>query len=236
MSTAPLPLSQATNHLLVFSKHPVPGYAKTRLIPSQGPYGAAEISRLLTEHTLLTVRRAEQNDPSIRTIIHYSNPENVPESLTNRWLRPNEREELIPQNTQTKNLGARLLSAFERSFNDPYPASKVLVIGTDTPGVTAEIIAKAYNLLDQADVVIGPAFDGGYYLLGMKCLLPSLFQDIPWSTNSVFSETVTRAFAMQLTVERLPTLHDVDELEDLVHLPTYDTSEFESKLGVFGRP
>lgn len=97
MALEVLSRSRMTNHLLIFTTNPVPEYAKTRLIPSQRLTGAAEIYRLSTEHTLLNVRQAEQNNPSIRVLIHCANLDSVPESFTECWLRPNECEELVSQ-------------------------------------------------------------------------------------------------------------------------------------------
>lgn len=229
------PRSQQTDHLLIFIKHPVPGYSKTRLISSQGEYAAAEISRLLTEHTILTARSLQYTDPRVRVLIHHANPDHVPQSATAAWLRPNSREDLIAQITYSNSLGDRLMNAVKHSFEQPYPAQKVVVTGTDSPDITTHLLQQAFQKLDHADVVIGPAFDGGYYLLGMKMLLPALFQGIQWSTKSVCADTIQKASDLQLTVEKLQPLNDIDELEDLLHLPSSKKFEFESK-GVFGKP
>lgn len=229
--TAPPTSSQTPHHLLIFTKHPVPGYAKTRLIPSQGPHGAAEISRLLTEHTITTARNLQQLHPSSRTFVHYAKPESVLSSATEAWLRPNPaHEKLMPQ--IDGNLGDRLISAFNYSFSNS--ASKVIVIGTDSPQITPHLLQRAFQLLDKVDVVIGPALDGGYYLIGMKQMYTALFQDIPWSTNTVLTDSVAKAFELQLSVDTLEPLRDIDEIDDLLHLPTSQWSD--SKSGMFGDP
>lgn len=235
MTEAVSPRAQQTDHLLIFTKHPAPGYAKSRLISSQGKVGAAEISRLLSEHTILTARLLQQKHPTVRTLIHHANPDHVPHCVTEQWLRPNLREELIPQISSSTDLGDRLVSAMKRSFEYAYPASKVIVIGTDCPDITAALLQHAFKLLDHTDIVIGPAHDGGYYLLGMKTFYPSFFQNIKWSTESVCSETIQKARDIGLSVKKLQTLHDIDELEDLLHIPSSESFEFESK-GVFGDP
>lgn len=218
------------DHLLLFTKHPVPGFAKTRLISSQGPRGAAEISQRLTEHTVTTVRKLKLLHSTLCTYIYFANPGKVPPTATEVWLRPNDDEVLLPQ--VHGSLGDRLISAFSQAFDKG--ATKVVVIGTDTPNLTADILQAAYNALDSVDVVIGPALDGGYYLLGMKKMYPTLFKNIPWSTASVCADTVAAALELQLTVKKLQQLRDIDDLDDLLHLPTSEW--YVSKAGTFGDP
>lgn len=208
--------AEHVNHILLFTKHPVPGYAKTRLIPSQGPQAAAEISRTLSEHALTTIRNYCLCSPNTAVRIHHANPPTVPSSATTNWLRPGTRETLVPQTTGS--LGDRLISAFAQSFE--MSASKVIVIGTDAPTVNADILDKAFEALDAFNVVIGPALDGGYYLLGMHTMYQELFENIPWSTSTVFRDTLVVAKQLDLTVEQLSPLRDVDDLDDLLYLPS----------------
>ncbi|MBL0110440.1 MAG: glycosyltransferase [Saprospiraceae bacterium] len=91
---------------------------------------------------------------------------------------------------------------------------KILIIGSDCPGITNDIIEQAYTALDFHDVVIGPSHDGGYYLLGMNTLIPELFQHIPWSTDQVLLETIKVLQHKRLLYKLLPTLRDVDTIED----------------------
>lgn len=216
--------------LIIFSKYPVPGFAKTRLIPSQGPEEAANLSRRLTEHTVNTVRKLEELHSSLRTVFHIASPVNVPLSATERWLRPNAREILLPQIQGS--LGDRLISAFRRSFDDG--VSRAVVIGTDAPKLTTDIMKKAFNALDESDIVIGPALDGGYYLLGMKQLYSPLFHNIHWSTPSVYTDTVAIAHELQLSVSKLSTLRDIDEPDDLIHLPVSEWNDADDNVGNFG--
>lgn len=214
--------TEAPHHLLIFTKHPHPGFAKTRLIPSQGAQAASHISQRLTEHTLTTVRQLQAARPGMHTLLHHANPPSIAPYRTETWLRPNARETLLAQTAGS--LGDRLIAAFTRSFQPDtetatMPVTKVVVIGTDAPQVSTTILARAFAALDRADVVIGPCVDGGYYLLGMTKLHSTLFQNIPWSTCTVCADTVSAAHRLNLSVEKLEMLRDIDDLDDLLASP-----------------
>lgn len=108
-------------------------------------------------------------------------------------------------------LGERILNAIKDCAL--YPVK--IVIGSDTPNITAQIVQQAITSLDASDVVIGPAHDGGYYLIGMKQLHEGLFEDISWSTEHVLGQTQDRARSAGLSVALLPIMRDIDTLEDL---------------------
>lgn len=108
-------------------------------------------------------------------------------------------------------LGERILNAIKDCAL--YPVK--IVIGSDTPNITAHIVQQAIISLDAADVVIGPAHDGGYYLIGMKQLHEGLFEDISWSTEQVLEQTQDRARSAGLSIVLLPIMRDIDTLEDL---------------------
>lgn len=110
-------------------------------------------------------------------------------------------------------LGEKMLGAFNGVFDRG--AEKMVIIGSDCPQLTTEILETAFEKLDKYDVVIGPAKDGGYYLLGMKVPLPMLFKNKEWSTDSVFADTILDLMDMGLTYFRLPELSDVDTIYDL---------------------
>lgn len=97
-------------------------------------------------------------------------------------------------------------------------AKRVVVIGTDSPWLTEQHIGDAFTALVQSEVVIGPAQDGGYYLMGLTRPIPELFEAIPWGTCEVCARTLTKARELQLAVALLPTGYDIDELEDLHRL------------------
>lgn len=216
----------AAHHVLIFTKYPTPGYAKTRLIPAVGAERAADISRQLTERTVSVVRSlllSSSLASSLVSRIHYasSSDDVKDENCMREWLGEpdaafSHREFLLPQNKG--GLGDRLDAAFAVSFRDN--ACKVVVVGADIPEIGTEVLENAFTKLDHVDVVIGPAQDGGYYLLGMKQLYSRLFRSVPWSTERVFDVTMRIAKEEGLSVAKLPTMRDVDVPDDL---PYFDS-------------
>jgi rSAM/selenodomain-associated transferase 1 len=122
-----------------------------------------------------------------------------------------------------EDLGQRLAEASATAFQEG--SSRVAIIGTDCPQLDSSIALKTFLLLDKCDVVLGPAADGGYYLIATRKLVPQLFERIPWGGPTVLRDTLSRALGLDLTVELLPTLTDVDRIED-IHLigPEYITN------------
>ena len=102
---------------------------------------------------------------------------------------------------------------FKLLFHEGF--SKVMIVGSDCYQLKTEIIEQAFAQLDQNDAVLGPTFDGGYYLLGMKKLIPEIFQNKPWSTDQVAAKTIEDFKNLNLNYFLLEKLHDVDEAEDL---------------------
>jgi len=111
------------------------------------------------------------------------------------------------------NLGKRMLDALNDVFTVGY--GQAIIIGTDIPNLTAEILTLAFQLLDQSDVVIGPTFDGGYYLIGMRKVHSEIFANIAWSTPVVMMQTLQAVADLRLSISILPTLMDIDTEEDL---------------------
>ena len=111
-------------------------------------------------------------------------------------------------------LGARLTHAFAAHFA-AHPGEPAIAVGADAPDVDAAAIETAGNALRSTDVVLGPATDGGYYLIGLARPLPELFQDMPWGTEEVLDATRAACKGMRITPELLPVLRDVDRLSDL---------------------
>ncbi|MEB3225284.1 MAG: TIGR04282 family arsenosugar biosynthesis glycosyltransferase [Synechococcus sp.] len=188
--------------LIIFTRYPIPGQTKTRLIPALGAEGAAHLQRQLTEHTLQTVKALTDIDISI-----YFAGGSLPQMQD--WLG----DEWTLQAQQGKNLGDRLIHAFQTSNQQGY--DKTVVIGIDCPGITSVILETAFLNLDAAEVVLGPALDGGYYLIGLRRNMPELFTDMPWGTEQVFQETQTRSQRLHLSLALLPSLQDIDYPEDL---------------------
>lgn len=198
--------------LLLFTRYPEIGTAKTRLIPALGKAGAAALHRELTEHTLTTIRQAQLIRPFDLEIRY----EGGDTGRMLEWLGGD--GEFRPQLSGV-DLGSRMKDAFEESFNRGY--DRVVLIGSDCPGLTPSIIEQAFRALSLLDLVLGPAIDGGYYLIGLRRLEPLLFRSIPWATESVLSLTKQRAASCELSVGLLTPLTDVDRPQDL---PIWETS------------
>ena len=184
-------------------KHPRPGEVKTRLASAIGPDAAAELYRALAERVL------EATTPvagDYERLVFFDPPESLPQMRD--WL-PGVR--LLAQSGH--DLGARMADAFARAF--ARGASRVAIVGTDAPGVSRATVTEALTALDTADVVIGPADDGGYYLIALREPRPNLLAGIEWSTPGVRGQTLARAAAAGLSVRELKQRRDVDTLEDL---------------------
>jgi len=189
--------------LVVFLKHPRPGAVKTRLAAAIGAEAAAGLYRALAEQVL------EATTPTAgdyERLVFFDPPESLPEMRD--WL-PGVR--LMAQSGH--DLGARMADAFARAF--ARGARRVAIVGTDAPGVSRATVRAALSALDAADVVIGPAADGGYYLIALRAPGPGLFAGIEWSTPDVREQTLARAAAAGLSVRELKHLRDVDTLDDL---------------------
>jgi rSAM/selenodomain-associated transferase 1 len=195
----------AGRRLLVFAKQPVPGKVKTRLAEALGPEEAAGIYQTLGRSVVDQVRVGP-----FRTVVYFD-PPTAMEDVT-AWLG-SEGLEFRPQ--AQGDLGDRLDAAFREALGE---AETAVVIGTDAPGIDAQGVERAFRQLEEADVVVGPAADGGYYLMGLRSPTPGLFQKIPWSTSDVLSATLDRARRLGLDVAILPALEDVDTLEDYLRL------------------
>ena len=193
----------AGSALVVFLKYPRPGLVKTRLVPTLGAESAAELYRVLAEEVL---RATIAPKGEYETLVFFDPPEEA--EAMRAWL-PGVR--LRAQSGG--DLGARMSAAFTQAFERG--ASRVAIIGTDAPGVTSGVVVEALAALDRAEVVVGPADDGGYYLLALKEPRPELFRGIAWSTATVLEDTLRLAADEELGVHQRPPLRDVDTPEDL---------------------
>jgi len=191
--------------LIIFTRYPEPGKTKTRLIPLLGPDGAAELQRQMTEHILARVKELQGNRP-VFVEVRY---EGGNEGLVRKWLGPD--MPLCPQGSG--NLGERMVRAFREIFQAGM--NKVVLVGTDIPRIKVHILLKAFENLRYADVVLGPARDGGYYLIALRRATPQLFVDVPWGTEKVLERTRQIADGLGLSTVFLETLDDVDRPEDL---------------------
>ena len=167
--------------LLVFVKWPEPGFAKTRLIPALGPEAAAAVSRLLAEAAIAATRPRAGEYERLLCFAPAS-----AEAQMRRWFPG---ESIWPQ--PDGDLGHRMAAAFHEGF--ARGATRVALVGTDIPWITADLVARSFEGLESADLVLGPAHDGGYYLVALSRAQPELFAGIEWSTPEVLAATRARA-------------------------------------------
>ena|ERR1041385_4730203 len=186
----------ADEKLIIFVKAPRPGAVKTRLAKVIGAPAALAAYHQLVE-TLLTHLQ------QLRTVEVCFSPDDAAAEVRS-WIR--ESWSSSPQGAG--DLGRRLQAAFQRVFR--CGAKRVVIIGSDCPAVSVEDIREAWARLRTHDVVLGPATDGGYWLIGLRQLQPELFRDVPWSSEQVFAETLRRVQRAGLSVHLLRELADVD--------------------------
>jgi len=196
----------AQQSLIIFTRYPEIGKAKTRLIPAIGAEKAANLQKQMTE---LTVKKALELSQKLAVNIHiYFVGGSL--DLMRLWLGNN--LNFYPQTLG--NLGEKMSSAFEDRFQAN--ETEIIIIGTDCPSLNVEILLMAFAQLKNHDLVIGKAEDGGYYLIGLKSLEKNLFTNINWSTAQVFQQTILIAQKLNLTIyDNLPILRDIDHPEDL---------------------
>jgi rSAM/selenodomain-associated transferase 1 len=196
-----------TTRILVFAKAPLPGRAKTRLIPALGAAGAARLAARLLDHALAQALAA-----GIGPVELCMSP--APDA-------PEWRAISLPPGIETSaqgegDLGARMARAARRRIAN---GESVLLMGTDCPGLTAERLRVAAAHLTDHDAVLHRAEDGGYPLLGLRAFHASLFEAMPWSTPAVADLTLERMAALGWRVWLGGTLRDIDEPGDLAWLP-----------------
>jgi len=202
---------QMQEQLIVFTRYPQPGTTKTRLIKALGEQGAADLQRKLAEHTLAQVRLFLQIRQA-RLVIYFAGGS---ETLMQKWLGtgPCYREQ------GSGSLGQRLERACAAAFKQG--VKRLVIIGTDCPGLQPDHINQALDALYHKDLVLGPATDGGYYLIGIKRENKALFTRIQWGTETVLSDTIRAGNKLGLSIEILGILSDVDRPEDLRHFHHY---------------
>ena len=193
-------LPSADAHLLVLARVPVLGQVKSRLAAEIGAPAA-----LAAYRELLAITRAAAAGAGVHGTAWLAGPA----AAVAAWAWP----ELAVCTQPPGDLGRRLAAAFAAAF--AAGAGRVAVIGTDCPGLRAAHLTRAFALLADHDLVLGPAADGGYYLLGLRQIQPALFQHKAWGTASVLADTLADARRLGLRVAQLPTLRDVDTAADL---------------------
>lgn len=201
------PNSIISRHINIFTRYPKPGSTKTRLIPELGPLGAANLHVKMLKHI-------------ISQSLIFSQQYNYQISVWYEGCSSQEIIKLLGPNIHfihqaSGDLGDRMLHTFRAS-------TPSIIIGSDSPHITAQILNNAFFALHSHDLVIGPAFDGGYYLIGMNQPYPSLFKNINWGTETVLSETLKAANVLKLKYSLLKRLPDIDRPSDLVYLDEID--------------
>lgn len=189
------------NAILYFVKYPTPGKVKTRLAKSIGEAQAAELYRQLAEENFTVVRACRNSN----LIVFLDPPED--QARVHQWLWG--ADSYIPQ--EGMGLGDRLEHAFQWAFDQGY--KRVAAYGSDTLHLTTTIVEQGFVALKDVDVVIGPAKDGGYYLIGTTSNQAKLFEEIPWSTSEVLLETYKRINVLKLRYHTLCLLEDMDEVK-----------------------
>ncbi|MEH1893860.1 MULTISPECIES: TIGR04282 family arsenosugar biosynthesis glycosyltransferase [unclassified Nostoc] len=192
-------------HLIIFTRYPEPGKTKTRLIPALGNLGAANLQREMTEHTIFQVQEL-QKKIAISMEVQFAGG-NL--QLMQDWLGL----DLVYHSQGEGDLGSRMARSLFDAFESG--ADKIIIIGTDCPGVNAQILTTAFEKLHSFDLVLGPALDGGYYLIGLCQPIPELFANIEWGTAQVFQKTLEIARNINLSHVNLSPLADIDRPEDL---------------------
>jgi hypothetical protein len=185
------------NALIIFVRNPELGKVKTRLAAQIGKEEALAVYIKLLEHT-------QEICNSISADKYLFGTENENDVCWDGFLNAKQ---------QGENLGSRMQNAFEKLFVKGY--EKIIIIGSDCPTLTSDNIEKAMDELENKDAVIGPAEDGGYYLLGLKKMYANLFQTKLWSTSTVYEDTIKDFKNLSLKYYILPVLSDVDEAKDI---------------------
>jgi len=183
----------------IFARWPEPGQAKTRLIPTFGAVGAAAIYTKLLAHTVEVARAS-----------------GVPFELRVSGAEPDAFRARLGEDLQITDQGGGDLSVKLARVLAP-----AIVIGSDCPGLTPAVLRAARDTLETDPMVIGPASDGGYYLLGYREDADFAFRDMEWSTSQVFEETLRRFIAQGIRPAVLPELSDIDTTEDLADWPEF---------------
>lgn len=214
-------MTPAKGKILVFARAPIPGHTKTRLIPALGETGAARLHAEMIHQTLEKVTA----------------PGNVEAEL---WCAPDTNHRFFVSCANTygvelrqqsgNSLGERMSNAFTESLDrSPW----TILIGSDCPELTINDLKRAISILrSDADAVLGPATDGGYVLIGLSRLAPSLFTDMPWGSDQIAELTRKRLRDLGMRWRELPARNDIDRPGDLVHLNFVARDSAESGRGL----
>ncbi len=193
------------NAIIIFTRLPCKGKVKTRLAKTKGENFAVKFHRTCAEHTFNECKKliSDTND----VYIFYSDVSE--KEKMKRWAGKN----FSYHQQEGADIGERMCNAFKIIFGAG--AKKIILIGTDIPDISSQLITKAVISLDNYDAVLGPAMDGGYYLIGMKKMYDFLFKKINWSTDKVLSDTIIRLKKNNIKTKLIKKLFDIDTEENL---------------------
>jgi len=208
--------------IIIFTRYPVPGQTKTRLIPVLGAEQAARFQKNLTQRIIKKTHAAVRESPA-QLIISYAHT-NL--RKMQQWL--GKEQTYFKQNGH--NLGQKLSHSFAHAFKHDF--DPVIIIGSDIPGLNSNILKTALYYAQNYPVVLGPAKDGGYYLISLQrvAFSPLLFRHINWGTGSVLKETITRIDKLAQSYYLLPSLVDIDTPENIENFKKENPELFQ-KLG-----
>lgn len=202
-------MPKVESKLIVFAKAPVPGTVKTRLQPSLSITDAAKLQAFFIQKTLATLANLNEIDMELRC---------YPDMCHPLFHQCTQKYGITLKQQQGRDLGERMANALQDTLAD---YQYVVVIGTDCPQITSAYLHEAFSRLRQdANAVLGPAYDGGYVLIGLKRYSSDLFHDINWGSDQVLSETRDKLRRLGWQWHELQTLRDIDTADDLSHFPS----------------
>ncbi|MCB2181628.1 MAG: TIGR04282 family arsenosugar biosynthesis glycosyltransferase [Desulfobulbaceae bacterium] len=205
--------SKKSNELLIiFTRYPKIGKTKTRLIPFLGAKKAAELQRAMAEYIFGQCLKLHENRSSQIDVYFEGGEQNE----VRGWVPGN----MGCFQQRGEDLGERMKNALHDNFFR-CNVERILLVGADCPHITPEILNQGYDMLQERDLVLGPASDGGYYLIGLKRPASFLFENIEWGTERVLDQTIVQAEREGLTWGTLPTLTDIDKADDLPQLRNF---------------
>jgi len=195
--------------VILFTSYPRPGKCKTRLIPKLGKEAAAQIHKQLVSHCIKTLEKFIISEQGATYHIYHHG---ASEEQMQEWLGIHRYSA-----QQGNDLGERMANALLENLQT---TEKCLLIGSDCPDIDPALLQEALLKLQTNDLVLGPAYDGGYYLIGINCsltqkMIREVFSDIPWSSDKVLSTTILRLEKLKIRYHLLKKLHDIDIPDDL---------------------
>lgn len=210
-------------HIVVLVKQPQAAKVKTRLIPELGEQKAALLADAMIKHTLKTLLVVLEQNEQIQVNFCVA-----PDSKSEYWQQFKVHERIDISQQCSGDLGKRMATVARELMLD---GSKLILIGSDCPAISADVLLKVHALLQSSDAVIHPASDGGYVLLGLSRYCEAVFTDIPWSTEQVAPRTLAALEQAAFKVKILETMNDIDEAEDLIHLPVHLQTLLDREIG-----